>query len=309
MSHEGAAKAVCVVNPNSGGGRTGARWPAIEAKLREAGLACEARFTTRAGEGADLAAKALREGAELVVAVGGDGTVHEVANGFFAADMPAGHSARLGVIPAGSGSDLIKTLGIPADPAAAVERLRTGTARPIDIARLTFTGPDGQPAVRYAVNIASVGMAATVLEKMATLPGWVHGQARYVAGSLLAFADLRPFDLTWRLDGAEQPRRRALIVAVGNARYFGAGMHVLPQAVNDDGLLDLVVVEERPVWELLPAFAKLYDGSHLQLGMCHAARGRKVEIDADVAVEIDGEIAGRGPVTIEVVPAAIRVVA
>lgn len=309
MSPEGLPTAVCVVNPRSGGGRTGARWPAIEARLRDAGIACEARFTTRAGEGEDLARAALRAGAELVVAVGGDGTVHEVTNGFFEGGAPVRPDARLGVIPAGSGSDLIKTLGIPADPAAAVDRLRTGTARPIDVARLAFTGPDGAPAVRYAVNIASVGMAATVLEKMATLPAWVHGQARYVAGSLLAFADLKPFDLTWRLDGEEQPRRRALIVAVGNARYFGAGMHVLPQAVNDDGLMDLVVVEERPLWELLPAFAKIYDGSHLQLGLCHAARGRKVEIDAAAAVEIDGEIAGRGPVTIEVVPAAIRVVA
>lgn len=301
-------RAVCVVNPHSGGGRTGARWPAIAQRLQAAGLACEPRFTTKPGEGAQLAAAALREGAELVVAVGGDGTVHEVVNGFFDGATPVRPGARLGVIPAGSGSDLIKTLGLPADPAAAVDRLARGTERVIDLARVSYHDLNGAPAQRLSINIASVGMAAAVLEKMATLPGWVHGQARYALGSLLSFADLRPFELTWRVDGVEQPRTRALILAVGNARYFGAGMHMMPQAVNDDGLLDAVVVAERPVWELLPAFARVYAGTHLELGLCSSARGRRIEIDADAPVEIDGEIAGRGPAVIEVVPGALRVV-
>ncbi len=300
-------QAVCVINPHSGGGRTGARWPAIAERLRTAGLVCEPRFTAGPGDGTTLAAQALREGAELVVAVGGDGTVHEVANGFFDGGTPIRPGARLGVIPAGSGSDLIKTLGLPSDPLAAVDRLARGTERTIDLARVSYRGPDGAPAQRLSINIASVGMAAAVLEKMATLPGWVQGQARYMLGSLMGFADLRPFDLAWRVDGIAQPPTRALIMAVGNARYFGAGMHMMPQAVQDDGLIDAVVVAERPVWELLPAFPRIYAGTHLELGMCTSARGRRIEIDSDAPLEIDGEIAGRGPVVIEVVPGAIRV--
>lgn len=302
-------RVACIVNPLSGGGRTGARWPAVARRLSELGLACEPRFTTRPGEGAALAAAALREGFELIVAVGGDGTVHEVANGFFDGEAPIRPDARLGVIPAGSGSDLVKTLGLPADPLAAVERLVHGAPRALDLARVTFRGPDGQETQRWSINIASVGMPAAVLEKMATLPGWVHGQARYVLGSLLAIADQRPFALTWRVDGEAMPSKRALFVAVGNARYFGAGMHVLPQALQDDGQLDVVVLEERPVWELLAAFPRIYAGTHLDLAMVTSARGRRVEIDADAPVEIDGEIAGRGPAVFEVVPAAIRVIA
>jgi diacylglycerol kinase (ATP) len=143
---------------------------------------------------------------------------------------------------------------------------------------------------------------------MATLPAWVQGQARYVAGSLLGLADLRPFDVAWAVDGEPQPPARALFVAVGNARYFGAGMHVLPQAVPDDGLLDAVLVEERPVWELLPSFPRLFAGTHLEAGFCRAARGRVITLEADAPVEVDGEIAGHGPVTVTVVPGALRLV-
>lgn len=299
--------AVCIVNPRSGGGRTGERWPAIAARLEALGLAHEVRFTTRPGEGEALAAAALREGADLVVAVGGDGTVHEVASGFFDGEAPFRPDARLGVIPAGSGSDFVKTLGLPADPLAAAARLVEGAPKAIDATRVVFRGADGREARRWSVNIASLGMPAAVLEKMAGLPGWVHGQARYALGSVLAIVDLRPFAIDWRVDGVAQPPKRALFVAVGNACYFGAGMHVMPHAVQDDGWLDAVVIEERPVWEVLNGFPRLYNGTHLELPMASTVRGRRIEIDADAPVEIDGEIAGRGPATFEVAPGALRV--
>lgn len=303
------AGTVCIVNPRSGGGRTGDRWAAIAACLAQAGLEPEIRMTERVGEGLDLARQALRGGADFVIACGGDGTIHEVANGFFAGDgTPLGAHAKLGVIPAGTGSDLIKSLGLPRDPLEACAVLASGQARNHDLARITYTDPDGAPARRWSINIASVGMTANVLQKMARLPGWVHGQARYILGSALGLVDLKPFELQWSVDGVAQEPRTCLFVAVGTGGWFGAGMHVLPQAICDDGLLDAMVLESRPPWELAPRFPRIYAGTHLDLPMVHSARGRRFELNTDQPLEVDGELAGNGPVTIEVAAAALRVV-
>ena len=314
MSHDAAAptprRAVCIVNPNSGSGRTGARWPQLALAMAAAGLEVDARLTSAPGEGTALAAAALREGAELVVAVGGDGTIHEVANGFLdAAGVPLRPGARLGIVPAGSGSDLIKTLGIPADPRAAIARLATGRARPHDMTRVQCLRPDGSVAARWSINVASVGMAAHVLAKMAALPGWLLGQARYLTGSLLGFADLRPFPVVVTVDGSEHYRGQALLVTFGTGRCFGAGMQIMPDAVPDDGLLDVTIIEARGTLELLANFPRIFAGTHVKLPWVRTARGRSITLETAAEVELDGEIAGVGPVVAEVAAGALQVIA
>src|SRR5437868_825577 len=152
---------VLVVNPHSAGGKTERRWPELRAAIQEAYGTFEERFTHASGDATEMTREALRGGAELVVAVGGDGTVNEVVNGFFDGATAIAPKASFGIIPAGTGGDFIKTLGIPRDTFAAAANLKT-PPRAIDVGRLHYITDDGAPAVRYFINIASFGIGGLI---------------------------------------------------------------------------------------------------------------------------------------------------
>lgn len=300
---------VCIVNPRAGGGRTAHTWSGLVHAFEKAGGSCDVRLTAAPGHGTLLAREALREGATTVIAMGGDGTIHEVVNGFFEDGQPLAPHARLGIIPRGSGSDLIKTLGIPADGKGAIARILAGRTRRLDLGRTTYMAPDRAKTSRYFVNSCSVGMTGAVMARMASLPAWLSGSPRYAAASVFTFFQFRAMACDIAVDGTPLPTDPALMVVVGNSRYFGGGMHVLPQAVPDDGLLDVMVLRERPVLELLLNFPRIYLGTHQNLPMVEMFRGRQVTIAAatPLLLEIDGEQPGTTPIAIEVVPHAIEV--
>jgi len=299
-----------VVNPASAGGRTGRRWPAIEASLRAAGLAFDVATTSAPGDAAELAGRGAREGRRLVVAAGGDGTINEVANGLLAAGaQPA--STRLGVMPTGTGGDFRRSLGLPPEPDRAAAVLSAGRCRRIDAGRVTCARPGGGSAVRHFVNIASAGIAGEVVES-------VHGRRRVVSGELtFLLASVRTL-LRWRnravrvvIDGAV----RDLIVqqvVVANGQFFGGGMWVAPRARPDDGLLDVVIAGDLGLRETMRALAQVREGRHLDGGspkISHAL-ARRVEVSSPehVRVETDGERPGVLPAVFEVVPDALEVV-
>src|SRR5579884_1841046 len=143
---------VLVINPQSAGGKTERRWPELRATIQEAYGTFDERFTQSAGDATKLTREALRGGADLVVAVGGDGTINEVVNGFFDGDAAVAPAAAFGIVPAGTGGDFIKTLGVPRDTFAAAANLKS-PARAIDVGRLRYVADDGTPAVRHFINI------------------------------------------------------------------------------------------------------------------------------------------------------------
>src|SRR5437879_2571320 len=142
-----------ICNPASRGGRTGRGWPEVAAGLRAGGLDFDVAMTTCAGEATELARAAVAEGRPLVVAAGGDGTVNEVANGFFEAEAPDRASPRLGVLPTGTGGDFRRTFGLPSEAREVARVLRAGRSRRIDAGRVSCVAPDGGSCVRYFVNI------------------------------------------------------------------------------------------------------------------------------------------------------------
>ncbi|HEY9720964.1 MAG TPA: diacylglycerol kinase family protein [Oscillatoriaceae cyanobacterium] len=304
------AGTVCIVNPYSGGGQTGRRWPSSARRLAEAGLSFETRETCAAGEATTLAREALQAGADTIVAVGGDGTIHEIVNGFFADGRAIAPEARLGILPAGSGSDLIKTLGIPADADGAIARLRRGETRVVDLGLARFATDAGE-ASRYYINTASLGLSGAVLVKMRTLPSFVGGSAAYMLGSVSTLFEFKPFALTLELEDGTRREEQALFVVAGNGRYFGAGMQALPEARMDDGLLDVVLLRPMPLWELLLNFPRIYAGSHLALPAVAHWRTRRLSVTTATPqpLEIDGEQPGVTPASFEILPGALRVIA
>lgn len=302
-----------IVNPASAGGRTGRTWPAVTSTLREAGLTFDSALTTAPGEATVLTREALAEGWPVVVAAGGDGTVHEVVNGFFdSAGEALGSETRIGLIPLGTGGDFRRTFGFPRDTALAAGILRAGRTRRIDVGRVTFRAHDGSEGARIFCNIADAGLGGEVVHRVNQGVRLGGGKVTFTLASALSLLGWRNQRLRVEADGViEEVTAQQVVVA--NARYYGGGMCIAPRADPDDGLLDLVLVGDVGKLENLRLLPHLRAGTHLEAGFpITSRRVRRVTVHAERGspprVDVDGEQPGRVPATFEVIPAALELI-
>jgi YegS/Rv2252/BmrU family lipid kinase len=300
-----------ICNPASAGGRTGRRWSEVAAGLRAEGLDFDVAMTTCAGEATELARGGVAEGRRLVVAAGGDGTVNEVANGFFEAARSGHAQSKLAVLPTGTGGDFRRTFGIPSDLREAARVLKEGRTRRIDAARVTCSTPGGGSALRHFVNIASAGIGAEVMRRVSQGRTVINGEITIQLASIATLLSWRNQPMVTVIDGV----RREVVaqqVVVANCQYFGGGMRVAPRALPDDGLLDVVTVGDVGVVENARSMRKFRDGTYLDEGnpKISFARARTVEVSSPrlVRVEADGELPGELPATFEVLPGALELV-
>jgi diacylglycerol kinase (ATP) len=305
-------KPVLVVNPCSGGGRTGKVFGEMRAAIARALGEVEVLTTERAGHAMDLAREAADAGAPLVVAVGGDGTLHEVVNGVMRA---AKREARVGLIAQGTGGDFRKTLGLEHRLDAYLDALASGTERPIDVAQLTYTRADGERATRYFVNIYSAGMGGLVDLFVAQGSKALGGKAAYYVASvkaLLRAARARVRCVVTSEGKTEERVVSTYMLAVCNGRYFGGGMHVAPMAQLDDGKLEIVAMDAPSKLAFAMRSNSIYAGEHLRAPTTTHFSCEKVELhltnadDTGVFLnDVDGEPLGGLPATVEIVPKAI----
>jgi len=300
-----------IVNPAAGGGRVRRVWPRLLSRLLEATASLTVHWTTGPGTATALTRQVLNDGAKRIIAIGGDGTLHEVVNGFFADHAPIAPSALLVFIACGSGSDFRKALGTPTG-VDAVQQLRSDRIRPLDLLRVQYTTEDDGREECYAVNIASAGLSGRVMRHFS--PGCVPVPPRmgYLGAGLRALATDRAALLRLTLDGESLPTGRARLVAVANGHSFAAGLPIAPGASPYDGLLDVTVIHDVSVPYLLRHAHRFYLGTHTALDGVTAYRGRRAAVRTPdprqpVWVEADGEPTGKLPLTIEVVPKAVRV--
>ena len=284
-----------VVNPTSGKGRGAAARAAVEERLRGRGAHVRTIVGDDADHARDLSHEAVTQGVDALVALGGDGMVH------IALQAVAGTETPLGIVPAGTGNDLAATLGIPQrDPVAAADGILAGTLRRIDAVRTD--------AGRWFGCVLGAGFDSVVNERANTLR-WPRGPMRYnvaIAAELPRFRAM-PFVLT--LDG-EEWRTDAMLVAVGNAQSYGAGIRITPDAVIDDGLLDVFVLAPVSKLDFVRTLPKARTGSHTGHPAVTVRRAKTVTIDSPgVVAYADGERMGPLPMTCECVPGAVRVFA
>ncbi len=305
------SRTVVVVNPNSQGGNVGKRWPHLADQIRRE-VPFEEAMTKGPGDATRLAREALRAGATRVVALGGDGTINEVVNGFFDDGKPVSPDAALGYLPQGTGGDFRKSIGVPKDFAEAVACLARDHRRRIDVGRLDFT-TDGGTGVRMFANIASFGMSAMVDHAV--------NDSKKRFGSLSFFwattkTTFRYKNQRVRLrfdDDKDAVDLTINTVAVANGRYFGGGMMIAPDAELDDGLFDVVAMGDLGLRELVMNSRRVYKGSHLTLDKVSVRRAKVVRAEpgdggSRVELDVDGETPGMLPATFTVVPRALEVV-
>ncbi len=306
-----------IVNPTSARGSTGATWARAASDLRTHFGAFQVAWTERAGDGRRLARQAAREGRRFIIACGGDGTISEVANGI----IEAGETAELGILPSGTGGDFRRTLRIPTNTRDAAAALRTGRTRRIDAGRATYTNHDGETEQRFFLGVASVGMGSHVIERVkAEDAAWLPAPATRLLGGKLSFAaatlsatlNFEKPTVSLSLDDRAAHNLTITNLCIANARYFGGGMKIAPDALLDDGLLDVVAIGDLDRAKILTRAYRIYRGTHLSMAMVHHATARRITIrptdENDVVkVEVDGELVGRLPATFEVVPRALSV--
>ncbi len=302
-----AAETVAIVNPRSAGGATARLWPSLSGQLSAAFGRVDARFTDRPGAATRLTREALREGAKLVLSVGGDGTHNEVANGFFDGAAPLAPEAALGIVPAGTGGDFRKSFGWAADPVEAIQRLRAGGRRRIDLGRLSFTAPDGTPALRHFVNVASFGIGGQVDDRVNRSSKILGGRLSFAVASFRALTTFHDQKIRLSLDGGAPEEMTVTSVAVCNGQYFGGGMWVGPEAKVDDGLFDVTIWRGLGLADFVLRARRVYDGTHVSLPNTTLARARRVRAESDetVLLDVDGEQPGRLPATFELLPGAL----
>jgi YegS/Rv2252/BmrU family lipid kinase len=301
-------KTFFVVNPKSANGATGRRWGELAAQIARTLSDFAVEFTRGPFDAAHLARQAVKSGYECVVAVGGDGTINEVVNGFFENDRAINPQAALGVLPRGTGGDFRRTFGWDLDFEAAVQRLKTPDTRPFDVGRLEFVAHDGSPAVRYFANICSFGVSGVVDEEVNRTSKALGGRLSFMWGSLKALTRYRDQVVQVSFDGGPAEAMAVTTLAVANGRYFGGGMKVAPEADVSDGLFDVTIWSGYGLRDFVLKGAAVYSGEHVKWRGTRTLRCKDVRADSQerVLIDCDGEQPGRLPCRMTILPGAIR---
>ncbi|MDP3543374.1 MAG: diacylglycerol kinase family lipid kinase [Elusimicrobiota bacterium] len=296
-----------IVNPAAGHGRAGGRWEKARALAKNLYPDMELVRTEKPGHGRELAREAVSDGVDLVVAVGGDGTLGEVVDGYLAVPEAARRGTTLSTYPAGSGCDFSGHMGVPREPEAWAEFLAAGTRRRLDAGRATFRAADGAPRSRHFLNVAALGLPGEVALAVDRHGKFLGGTMTYLVEGVLAVlaAKARPMRLT--VDGATEPEARYHLVAAANTSTFGGGMRLAPGADAEDGLLDLLTIADMTRPELLSLLPRAYAGAHAGRPGVVLRRARRIEIHSEesLPLNIDGDADGLAPVVFEALPKAI----
>lgn len=295
-----------IANP-SAGRRDGTVLGRLRTALGTLGVAHDLAVTDAPGAATVLARRAVEDdGRRYVIAVGGDGTVHEVVNGLVDAEAGRvrGDAPVLGIVSAGSGCDLVRTFGLDRDPETLARHLASDDVLAIDLGRVRFVGMDGRPAVRVFANIAEVGFGGAVARTARRLPARL-GPARYSVGIVAAWGRFRRIPTRITHDGGTVDEAVCNVV-VANGQFFGGGMHVAPRALPTDGRFNVQSWVGSPT-DVLRAGRQLRDGSHLARTDVREWQSRRVEVEGrrPLALEADGEVLGWGPASFDVLDRVI----
>jgi YegS/Rv2252/BmrU family lipid kinase len=280
-----------VVNPSSANGATARHFDSIVQAVRGALGDVQHAFTERAMHATDLTREALRSGHDLVVAVGGDGTINEVVNGFFhparpgQAATPVRAGAALAMLPRGTGGDFKRSVGLNGDLFACADRLK-GEPMAVDVGRVDYAAPDRSPASRYFINVGEVGIGAKVVEIANRSSKRLGGKMTFKLASLRALAGWRDVHVRVSFDGDPPEDLDVTTLVIANGKYFGGGMMVAPEARLDDGQFHVTIWSGYGLADFLLKSGSMYDGSHVRLKGTRTRTARTVRVESRDAAPV-----------------------
>lgn len=301
-----------IVSSRSGGGKACIDWPKIANMLENKRIAFVETITDHAYHAIELAREAVIGGFRKLLVIGGDGALHEVLNGLYSQETVSPSEVTLGLVPVGSGNDWSRLHAIPADYADAVGLIAEADShvRLQDVARVD-TMMDGKPYCRYMMNIGGLGFDSEVCRRFDLAKERGHaGDRQYLKALLTGFITYRSLKFRVAVDGKEFYAGPAFSVALGIGKYCGGGMMQTPEAVPDDGMIDVTVVGRLSKLKFLLKVPSLFKGDIFRHKEVRHARGRTVDISAAPYsfMEVDGEPVGITPVHVAVIPGGVKVV-
>lgn len=301
-------KTFFVINPNSANGQTGKKWPEISGELSRALEPFDFAFTEEAMHATRLATEAIGKGYECIVAVGGDGTINEVVNGFFSDGKLISRDSVLAVLPRGTGGDFRKTFGWEADLTSSIGRLKGQKTRPLDVGVVEYIQHGGKAARRYFVNICSFGASGVCDREVNRTTKAFGGKASFMWGSVKALMKYTDKKVTISLDGGAGEAAAVTTLAVANGKYFGGGMCVCPGADPGDGVFDVTLWSGYGLADFVLKSKAIYSGEHIRFPGTKTFRCRTLEATSDdeVLLDVDGEQPGRLPCKISILPSELQ---
>lgn len=294
-----------IVNPIAGAGRTAKKWPQIMGLLQSVGLRFEHDLTEAPGHARELAKSAVKKGYQLVVSVGGDGTINEVVNGLYDSGNLA--DVMLGIISTGTGGDYIRTIGIPRAYQEACQCLKSPRKSAVDVGVVEYLS-GSQMMQRLFVNFAGLGFDAEIVKTTTQKYKTLNSTASYLTGLFTALLFYKNKEVTLIVDG-EVVERKVCSILISNGKYGGGGMFAAPDADLTDGLLDVLIIGDLSKPDLIWSLPRVYRGTHLTHPKVTMKRAREIEIQSAemVFLQADGELLDGLPARFYVLPAALNV--
>ena len=305
-------KTTVIVNPCAGNGRTAKIWQSVESALKQSIGPFKSIQTTCRGEAKHLTRQELENGVLRVVAVGGDGHLNEVINGFIENDLPVNSDAALSFLMTGTGCDFQRSLGIPANWQSAVENLKQAKVRQIDLGKVTFTKLDSTKQVRYFDNIASFGLSGAVdrFIENSRPPAFLKGTPLFLWATIKTVLTHPNQTVKFQIDDGPEQQIKTRLGLLANGRYFGGAMLAAPEAELDNGMLDLLMLKEISLIKFLWHLPKIYKGTHLKIPEVFFQKVRRFSASSteQIILDIDGESPGYLEATFEVLPRILKLI-
>lgn len=304
------SKIVFIVNPHAGHGSTGSTWPSIEALAKDRLGSFEVYMTKAPGDAAIFAKNAAADKVNLLVCVGGDGTLNEVVNGVMNHEKSVRSNVTLGFIPNGTGCDFVRTVSIPQDIEQAVDFIVSGSVRSIDLGALVFQDHQGHDRCRFFHNVASFGLGGDVAQRVNRTTKALGPFVSFMWATLISVFLYGTKSIRILIDGNFEKDVSVWNVVVANGQYHGGGMWVAPDASVCDGLLHVTIIGDLTIPEVLINLPKLYNGRIYDIDKVITLTGKKVAAISNdrVLLEVDGEQPGMLPVVVKMVPDAMQII-
>lgn len=304
-----------ILNKHSAGGRTAKRWPHMQQEIRRLFGDFEVSETYGPFSGEPLTRQALEGGANLILAVGGDGTFSEATNGFFKDGQPVNPDAELAFLTSGTGCDMRRTFGWPEteDVTQMLEIIKSGKTRMIDLGLMSYETPQGETASRYFANITSFGLGGAVSDAVnrSRIAKLLGGSFAFSWHSLVQGLLYKNQKVRLQIDDDFDEELDITLSVIANCQYFGGGMHIAPNADPSDGLFDILIGHGMKKSEISELLKTVSSGEHVNHPKIIQRRGKRIVATSldpkPVRHDVDGEAPGSLPSTFEILPQAIRV--
>lgn len=299
-----------VINPVAGRGKTREKWPDYEKRFNKILGNFSWQFTEQRKHATKITRRALLEGFETIVAVGGDGTINEVVNGFFDNDKQINPEASLGVISMGTGGDWVRTLGVSNDIEKAAIKINKDETRKCDLGWLKCQSLEGKPVSRYFINSTDAGFGGTLIHQSNQSTKVFGAFWAYLIALLKTLMIHENACIEIKVDDSFSKELIVKSVVLANGQYFGGGMWIAPEAKPDDGMFEVVILGDLNRLETLANIHKLYKGTLSEHPKVETLQGKKVFLrsEAEVLIEADGELPGKLPASFEILPSVLNVI-